>query len=77
MVKDLRRQGFKLITITDLHIAKVPGSKPYDEGMAHDYFVKKPDGSVYVGQVWPGDAVFPDLRGQRCASGGARCTRTL
>ncbi len=61
MVKDLHQQGFKLITITDLHIAKVPGSKPYDEGIAHDYFVKKPDGSVYVGPVWPGDSVFPDF----------------
>jgi len=61
MIKDLRQQGFKLITITDLHIAKVPGSKPYDEGIAHDYFVKKADGSVYVGPVWPGDSVFPDF----------------
>jgi alpha-glucosidase len=61
MVKDLRREGFKLITITDLHIAKVPGYKPYDEGMAHDYFVKNPDGSVYVGPVWPGPSVFPDF----------------
>jgi len=50
MVKDLRQQGFKLITITDLHIAKLPGYKPYDQGMAHDYFVKNPDGSVYVGR---------------------------
>lgn len=61
MIKDLRQEGFKLITITDLHIAKVPGSKPYDEGMAHDYFVKNPDGSVYVGDVWPGPSVFPDF----------------
>ncbi len=61
MVKDLGQQGFKVIAITDLHIAKVPGYKPYDEGMAHDYFVKNPDGSVYVGPVWPGDAVFPDF----------------
>jgi alpha-glucosidase len=61
MVKDLRQEGFKLITITDLHIAKVPGYKPYDEGMAHDYFVKNPDGSVYVGTVWPGETVFPDF----------------
>ena len=61
MVKDLRQEGFKLITITDLHIAKVPGYKPYDEGMAHDYFVKNPDGSVYVGPVWPGPSVFPDF----------------
>jgi len=61
MVRDLGRQGFKLVLIADLHIAKVPGSKPYDEGLAHDYFVKNPDGSVYVGKVWPGDSVFPDF----------------
>jgi alpha-glucosidase len=61
MVHDLRQQGFKLITITDLHIAKLPGYKPYEEGMAHDYFVKRADGSMYVGPVWPGDAVFPDF----------------
>ena len=61
MVKDLGTEGFKLVLITDLHIAKLPGYKPYDEGLAHDYFVKNPDGSVYVGPVWPGDSVFPDF----------------
>lgn len=61
MMKDLKDEGFKLVLITDLHIAKWPGYKPYDEGMAHDYFVKNPDGSVYVGKVWPGDSVFPDF----------------
>lgn len=61
MVRDLKAEGFKLVLITDLHIAKLPGYKPYDEGMAHDYFVKNPDGSVYVGSVWPGDSVFPDF----------------
>ncbi|HMK23384.1 MAG TPA: TIM-barrel domain-containing protein, partial [Terriglobales bacterium] len=63
MVTDLKQQGFKLVTITDLHIAAVPnaGYKPYDEGMAHDYFIHNPDGSVYVGPVWPGPSVFPDF----------------
>ncbi len=61
MVKDLRNEGFKLVTITDLHIAKLPGYKPYDEGIKLDAFVKNPDGSVYVGKVWPGDSVFPDF----------------
>jgi alpha-glucosidase len=61
MVADLRKQGFKLVLITDLHIAAVPGYKPYDEGIAHDYFVKNPNGSVFVGPVWPGPAVFPDF----------------
>jgi len=61
MITDLKGEGFKVVAITDLHLAKLPGYKPYDEGMKGDYFVKNPDGSVYVGKVWPGDAVFPDF----------------
>ena len=61
MIEDLAKDGFKTILITDLHIKKQPGYKPYDEGMAKDEFVKNPDGSVYVGPVWPGESVFPDF----------------
>jgi alpha-glucosidase len=61
MVKDLGEEGFKVITITDLHLAHLPGYRPYDEGHKRDYFVKNPDGSEYVGKVWPGDTVFPDF----------------
>lgn len=61
MVKDLKDEGFKLVTITDLHIARLPGYAPYVEGHKHGYFVKNPDGSEYVGKVWPGDSVFPDF----------------
>jgi alpha-glucosidase len=63
MVADLGKEGFKVIAITDLHIAKAPGTgyRPYDEGMAGNYFVHNPDGSVYSGTVWPGESVFPDF----------------
>src|SRR5438874_42786 len=61
MIKDLGQQGFRVIAITDLHIAHVPGYKPYDQGAAGDHFVKNPDGSTYVGKVWPGDSVFPEF----------------
>ncbi|MBI3549860.1 MAG: glycoside hydrolase family 31 protein [Elusimicrobia bacterium] len=61
MIQDLKEAGFKTVAITDLHLAKLPGYKPYDQGMKGDYFVKNPDGSVYVGKVWPGDSVFPDF----------------
>jgi len=61
MVHDLRAEGFKTVAITDLHIAKLPGYKPYDQGLAHGFFVKNPDGTVYDGKVWPGDSVFPDF----------------
>jgi len=63
LVSDLRKQHFHLVNITDLHIAHVPnqGYAPYDSGHAGDQFVKKPDGSEFVGLVWPGPAVFPDF----------------
>src|SRR6202012_1688555 len=63
MVRDLTQQNFHLVTITDLHIAKFPnaGYVPYDSGTAGDHFVKNPDGTTYVGPVWPGPSVFPDF----------------
>jgi alpha-glucosidase len=61
MIADLKGEGFKVVAITDLHLAKLDGYKPYEEGMKQDYFVKNPDGSVYIGKVWPGDSVFPDF----------------
>ncbi len=63
MIKDLKAQHLHTILITDLHVADLPnqGYKPYDEGAAGDHFVKNPDGSTYVGVVWPGKAVFPDF----------------
>ncbi len=63
MIADLRAQGIRTVVITDLHIKKNPdhGYVPYDSGMANDAFVKKADGSVFVGPVWPGDSVFPDF----------------
>ena len=63
LVSDLRKQHFHLVNITDLHIARLPnqGYMPYDTGHAGDHFVKNPDGSEFVGAVWPGPAVFPDF----------------
>ena len=63
LVADLRKQHFHLVNITDLHIAHATnqGYMPYDTGHAGDHFVKKSDGSEFVGIVWPGPAVFPDF----------------
>jgi alpha-glucosidase len=63
MISDFRAQKMRTILITDLHIKKDPnhGYAPYDSGMKSDVFVKNPDGSVYVGVVWPGESVFPDF----------------
>ena len=63
LVSNLKADKFHLVVITDLHVARQPGIgyAPYDSGIAGDHFVKRPDGSTYVGTVWPGPAVFPDF----------------
>jgi alpha-glucosidase len=63
MISDFLAVGMRTVLITDLHIKKDPnhGYMPYDSGIKQDVFVKNPDGSVFVGKVWPGDSVFPDF----------------
>jgi alpha-glucosidase len=63
LARDLRSEGFKLVAITDLHVAHAAGDgyAPYDSGAAGDHFIKNPDGSTYVAPVWPGPSVFPDF----------------
>jgi alpha-glucosidase len=63
MISDLTAQGIHTVLITDLHIKKDPnrGYAPYDLGVKDDVFVKRADGSTFVGPVWPGDSVFGDF----------------
>src|SRR4029077_14969386 len=63
MISDFRALGMHTILLTDPHIKKKPDQvyAPYDSGMKNDMFVKNPDGSVFVGVVWPGESVLPDF----------------
>jgi alpha-glucosidase len=63
LIQELKEKHFNLVLITDLHIADRAnqGYAAYDSGAAGDHFVKNPDGSVFVGKVWPGPSVFPDF----------------
>jgi alpha-glucosidase len=63
LLSDLRGQGFKVTAIIDPGIKQDPGGgyKVYEEGVAQGHFVTQPDQSLYVGQVWPGAALFPDF----------------
>ncbi len=63
LVRDMGREGISLVTIADLHVAAAPGQgyAPYDSGVVGNHFVHNPDGSIYVGKVWPGPSVFPDF----------------
>ena len=70
LASDLRKQGFRMVTIVDPHPKKQPGWSVYDSGLAGNHFVKNPDGSVLEANVWPsqadkeknpGPSVFPDF----------------
>ncbi len=56
MIGDLRKDGFRIVTIVDPHPKKETGYAPYDTGLAGDQFVKNPDGSIYEAPVWPSRA---------------------
>lgn len=60
-VSKLRDQGFRVMPIIDPGVKQDKKYKIYKEGIKKGYFVKNPDGTVYVNKVWPGDAVFPDF----------------
>ncbi len=67
LISDLRKDGFRVVTIVDPHPKKEVGYAPYDSGLAGGHFVKNPDGSIYEAPVWPsqveggGPSVFPDF----------------
>lgn len=45
-----------------------PSYPTYDRGAADDLFLKNPDGSLYIGSVWPGYTVFPDWHHPKAGS---------
>lgn len=57
---DLHAMGYRTIWMIDPGVKAEPGYSVYDSGTAGDHWVKKADGSVYLGEVWPGQCVFPD-----------------
>jgi alpha-glucosidase len=61
LLSDLRREGFRVVTIIDPGVKVDPNYWVYQQGLAGDDFVKMPDGKLFIGKVWPGDAAFPDF----------------
>jgi alpha-glucosidase len=61
MTAKLNSMGFHLATIVDPGIKVEPGYFAYNEGVKNGYFVKYPDGKLYIGSVWPGRCHFPDF----------------
>jgi alpha-glucosidase len=63
LVERLGRRGVKVVTIVDPGVKYQPQQRGYavfDDGLARDFFLRRRGGALYVGTVWPGEAVFTD-----------------
>ncbi|KAH8977329.1 glycosyl hydrolases family 31-domain-containing protein [Lactarius hatsudake] len=63
-IKDLNANGQYYIPIVHGYAALVTNETdvydPFTRGTELDVFIRNPDQSVFIGQVWPGYTVFPD-----------------
>jgi len=60
-LKELKEDGFKIVTIIDPGVKKEKDYSIYETGLKNNYFATDKDGVTYVNKVWPGDSVFPDF----------------
>jgi alpha-glucosidase len=60
LLADLREQGFKSVTIIDPGVKADPTDPTFAEGVARDYFIRRSNGAIFTGVVWPGESVFTD-----------------
>lgn len=65
VISDFKDMGIKAVTIIDPGVKVEKGYDVYEEGAANGYFAKTPEGDLYVNEVWPGDAVYPDFGNPR------------
>ncbi|MBM7649481.1 alpha-glucosidase [Bacillus ectoiniformans] len=54
-------EGFHAIAINDPAVKQDENYSIYNEGVEKDFYGKNPDGSNFIGPVWPGDSAFPDF----------------
>ena len=61
LMSDLRRDGFKVVTIVDPGVKIDSTYRLYRQGRRKRVFVRRSDGKVYKGRVWPGVVAYPDF----------------
>ncbi len=65
MTRELHAQGLRLVTILDPGVKVDEQYEIYRQGVEQDLFCHMPDGSLFVGSVWPGECHFPDFSQQK------------
>ena len=65
LVARMRRENIHLIPIIDAGIPDDPEDRACKEGLEHDAFVKREDGTLFRAAVWPGLCFFTDYLNSR------------
>ncbi len=68
LMRRLGERGVRAIAIVDPGVKHQPadptapgaGYRVFEEGLAAGHFLRRRDGSLWTGQVWPGESVFVD-----------------
>lgn len=60
-VEEMKEQHIHLVPIIDAGVKQEEGYSVYEEGLEKGYFCTREDGTPFVGAVWPGKALFPDM----------------
>ena len=61
LIRALREQQMRLVTIIDPGVKVDPAYTVYQEGVAKGYFVRSADGAPFQGWVWPGLSCWADF----------------
>lgn len=61
LIADLQRDGVRVVPIIDAGVKVDPNYTVYVDGLERDMFLRRADGAVFEGFVWPDDSVFADF----------------
>jgi alpha-glucosidase len=63
MIERLHGHGVRAVPIMDPGVKRdlEGGYAVAGEGVAQEYFIRRPDGEHFSGYVWPGESLFPDF----------------
>lgn len=68
LVSEMKSKGIRLVPIVDAAVKVKDDYDAYVDGIKKDVFCKDIDGKPFVGGVWPGDSVLPDVLSNKGAS---------
>jgi alpha-glucosidase len=68
LLSDLNEIGIRSVIILDPGIKVEDGYPAYESLLESGCFARNPDGTPFVGEVWPGPSIFPDVTDGKCRS---------